>query len=214
MAYLIDETYFQRELFVPNADDQDRSVYKDLQSFIDDKARLCLKEALGYTLFKDFDSYVTNGNLGSGAPQKWLDLVNGVEYTVNNDTYRWDGLLIEEGAFKRSVLAYYVYYHWLEYSQSTMSGVGEVVLNAKNAINVNSTQRMTSTWNDFVELYQGKKCKYNYSEYYHNGIKVIDWLSNDTNDYYVSLVKFLSDNDTDYPDASLKLYNTINQLGL
>ena len=214
MAYLIDETYFQRELFVPNADDQDRSAYKDLQEFIDDKARLCLKEVLGYTLFKDLDANITNGNLDSGAPQKWLDLVNGKEYTKDGYTYYWQGLLIQEGAFKKSLLANFTFYHWLYYNQSRMSGVGEVVLNAKNAINVNSTQRLVSVWNEFVEMYQGKQTKYTYSEYRRNGIKVIDWIGNNTNDYYASLIMFLSDNEEDYPDAPLKMYNAINQFGL
>lgn len=214
MAYLINEAYFQRELFVPNADDQDRSAYQELQEFIDDKARLCLKEALGYTLFKDLDSNITNGVLDGGAPQKWLDLVNGKEYTKDGYTYYWEGLLVQEGAFNKSLLANFVFYHWLYYNQSTMSGVGEVVLNAKNAININSTQRLTSVWNEFVNMYQGKQTKYTYSEYRRNGIKVIDWIGNNTNDYYSSLIMFLSDNEEDYPDAALKMYNVINQFGL
>lgn len=212
--YLIDETYFQRELFVPNADDQDRSAYNDLQQFIDEKSRLLLKEVLGYSLFKDLDDNITNGVLDNNAPQKWKDLVNGKEYVKNGYTYYWQGLLITEGAFKKSLLANFVFYHWLYYNQSTMSGVGEVVLNAKNAININSTQRLTSVWNDFVEMYQGKQTKYAYSEYRRNGIKVIDWIGNDTNNYYSSLIVFLSDNEEDYPEAPLKMYNTINQFGL
>ena len=95
-----------------------------------------------------------------------------------------------------------------------MSGVGEVVLNAKNAVNINSGQRLTSIWNEFVEMYQGKQSKYTYNEYYRNGVKVIDWIGNDTNDYYSSLIMFLYHNEVDYPDAPLKMYNTINQFGL
>jgi hypothetical protein len=170
---------------------------------------------LGYTLFKDLDLYVdTAGNLKSTTPTKWLNLVNGVEYTKDGKTFYFEGLLVKEGAFRKSLLANYVFYHWLYYNQSTMSGVGEVILNAKNAININSTQRMVSVWNDFIEMYQGKQSQYHYSEYYHRGIKVVDWLGNNTNDYYVSLVKFISDNEEDYPDAALKLFNSKNQLGL
>jgi hypothetical protein len=214
MAYLIDETYFQRELFVPNADDTDRSAYTELQEFIDNKSRLLLKEVLGYTLFKDLDQNITNGILDAGAPQKWLNLVNGVEYVKDGYTYYWEGLLVQEGAFKKSLLANFVFYHWLYYNQSTMSGVGEVVLNAKNATNINSTQRLTSVWNEFVNMYQGKQTKYTYSEYRRNGIKVIDWVGNNTNDYYSSLIMFLSDNEESYSDAPLKMYHTINQFGL
>lgn len=214
MAYLIDETYFIRELFVPNADEQDRSAYSELQQFIDEKTRLCLKDALGYTLFKDLDSNITNGNLDEDAPQIWQNLVKGVEYTKDNELVKWDGLLIKEGAFKKSLLANFTFYYWLQYRQTQLSGVGEVVLQAKNAISVNSTQRQTSIWNEFVEMYQGKQSKFTRNEYYYKGVKVIDWLGNDTNNNYTSLVKFLSDNENDYPEASLKLYDYKNQLGL
>ena len=174
MAYLIDETYFQRELFVPNADDTDRSAYTELQEFIDNKSRLLLKEVLGYTLFKDLDQNITNGILDAGAPQKWLNLVNGVEYVKDGYTYYWEGLLVQEGAFKKSLLANFVFYHWLYYKQT----------------------------------------KYTYSEYRRNGIKVIDWVGNNTNDYYSSLIMFLSDNEETYAKAPLKMYHTINQFGL
>lgn len=214
MAYLIDETYFQRELFVPNADDQDRGAYKELQEFIDEKSRLCLKEALGYVLFKELDSYIDDGNLEGSAPSIWGNLVNGVEYTVNGNTYKWEGLISTEGAFKRSLLANYTYYYWLYYNQSTMSGVGEVVLNAKNAINVNSTQRLVSTWNTFLQMYQGNKTQSGYNKYYHKGIKVIDYIGGGTDDNYVHLIKFLSDNNEYYPNAALKLHKPKNQLGL
>jgi hypothetical protein len=63
-------------------------------------------------------------------------------------------------------------------------------------------------------MYQGKETKFTKSEYYYRGIKVIDWLGCDTNNHYVSLIKFLSDNEDDYPEAPLKLYNTINQFGI
>lgn len=214
MAYIIDESYFQRELYVPNSDELNSGAFNELQSFIDDKARLCLKNALGYALFKDLDDNITDGVLNDDAPQKWIDLVNGVEYTLDGKTYKWQGLIYTEGAFKKSLLANFVYCEWLTYNQSRMSGVGEVVTTAKNAINVNSTQRLVTIWNDFVDMYQDGIYNYEYQEYYHNNIKVIDWLGNSTYNDYVSLIKFLVDNDTYYPDAPLRRYKKQNQLGI
>ena len=78
MAYIIDETYFVRKYLVPNSQELNTGANKELQGYIDSMARLCLKDALGNVLFKDFDSNVTKGNLSSSAPQKWLNLVNGV----------------------------------------------------------------------------------------------------------------------------------------
>ena len=214
MAYIVDETYFVRKYLVPNSGELNSGAYEELQGYIDSKARLCLKDVLGYELFKDFDSNVTDGNIDAGAPQKWLDLVNGVEYTLDGTLYRWNGLKEIDGAFKESLLTPFIFYHWLYDNASKMSGVGEVVINAKNAINVNSTQRLVSTWNEFIGSYQTGYNNYSPSAYYHRGIKVIDWVGNNTNNDYVSLIKFLSDNDTDYADASLKLYKPMNQLGI
>ena len=213
MAYIIDETYFQRELYVPNADELNSGALKELTQFIDEKSRLCLQDVLGYSLFNDLDANIDSGNLIDAAPVKWLNLVNGVEYTLNGKAYRWQGLKVEEGAFKRSLLANYTFYYWLEFNQSRMSGVGEVVLSAKNAVNVNPTQRLVKVWNEFVDMYQGSEKMNTPSIYYKGNIRVTDYYGGDNSDF-VSLLQFLSDNDTDYVDAPLKMYRKKNQLGI
>ena len=214
MAYIIDETYFVRKYLVPNAQELNSGANEQLKGYIDSMARLCLKDALGNVLFKDLDDNITAGNLDGDAPQKWLNLVNGVEYVLDGTTYTWEGLIQENGAFNESLLTPFVFYHWLYDNQSRMSGVGEVVTIAKNAINVNSTQRLVSTWNDFVSNYQTGCNNYSPSIYFKGGIRVIDWVGNNTNSDYVSLIKFLSDNETDYPEAALKMYKAKNQLGI
>ena len=214
MAYIIDETYLQRELYVPNSDEINSGAYKEIQEFIDNKSRLCLKEALGYNLFKELDSNISYGTLDDAAPQKWLNLVNGTDYTLNGKTYRWEGLIQNEGAFKKSLLANYVFYYWLLYNQSRMSGVGEVVLKAKNAVSVNSTQRIVSVWNEFINMYQDDTCTVGRREYYYRGIKTVDYLGGNYNNEYSSLIKFLSDNESDYPDAALRVYKKQNQFGI
>lgn len=215
MAYIIDGSYFIKELYVPNADEINSGSGEELTLFIDDKARQCLKNALGYTLYNELDSEIDmSGMLKNTAPAKWQNLVNGVEYTLEGKTFKWQGLKYSEGMYKRSLLATYVYYHWLIEQQSKMSGVGEVVVNAKNAVNINSTQRLVRVWNDFVMQYQEGLYDYNYQSYWKNNIKVIDWLGNSTSTDFVSLIKFLQDNDADYPDAALMRYQKQNQLGL
>lgn len=216
MAYLIDESYFQRNYLVPNADELNSGAYAELQQYIDSKARLCLKDALGRALFNDLDSNITNGVLDGSAPTKWKNLVNGVEYTKNGETLQWEGLLRQEGAFKESLLTPFVYYHWLYDNQSKLSGVGEVVMEAKNSFTVGSSQRLVNTWNEFVNQYQGEYFEYKTNTYYRGNVKVIDYLSgyNYNDDEYVSLIRFLLDNDTDYPKPNIKRYKFKNQLGL
>lgn len=98
-------------------------------------------------------------------------------------------------------------------NESALSGVGNVVIEAKNATNVNNTQISTTVWNEFVNQYQSDYHTRPYN-YIYNGVHVVDWLGYNNESGFVSLVKFLSDNDTDYPDATLKMYDFKNQLGL
>lgn len=200
--YLIDDTYFQKELNVPNVNEMDSDTLTSLNISIDRYVRQFLQDALGYTLFTELDSYITDGVLDSGAPQKWLDLVNGKD--------QWKGLKFEEGTYKGSVLAKYVFYFWLKDAVSLLTGTGEKTITATDALAVNSIQRLTNVWNDFVVDNQGNyhlnKWSYGYDYYYLN--------YSPCNDVNYPLVRFLSDNSEDYPDANKKVYEIKNQLGL
>lgn len=209
--YLINETYFQSDYFIPNTQELRESSLTVLEQFVDKYARLCLKNALGYELFDDLNQDITDGVLDSGAEQRWLDLVNGATYTKDGVEYRWQGLAFTEGTKKQSLLVPYVYYYWLLNEQQKQSGVGTVVVNTKNATNVNATQTLVNSWNDFVTLYQYECDDYGY--FYNDFYDFPYWWTNDSTNY-VSLVKFLKDNEDDYPDAPLTRYDYKNSFGL
>ena len=213
--YIIDETYFNGGFEIPNVLELNSDAKDNLEAVVNDKSRLFLQEALGYTEFEDLDQYVVNGVFDENiAPQKWLDFVNGKEYTLNGNTYKWQGLTYLQGSLKKSILTDFCYYYWLEEKQSQMVGVGEIVFDAKNANRVNSTQRLVRVWNEFVEKNQ-KQCNsvINGAISFVKGVRFTDYYSGSSN-RYVSLVKYLEDNRGDYPSANPRLYETINQLGL
>jgi len=210
--YLINGTYFIREYNIPNTTELQGNSSTNLEQYVDERCRLLLQMALGSELFADLDDNITNGVLDNDAPQKWENLVNGCTYTKNGKDYVWKGLLQEEGTFKSSLLTPYVYYYWLKGNISSVLGVGEVVTNGKNANNVNSTQRLVETWNDFVSQYQGN-CSYKSNVFIHNGVIVYDYFQN-ANNNYVNFLQFIKDNDTDYPNANLETFEFKNQLGL
>jgi len=214
--YIIDQTYFIKELSIPNLNEMDSDTLSSLDVMVDDYVRLLLQNLLGYELFNDLDSNIENGVLKEDAAQKWVDLVNGVEYTKDSKTHFWNGLIYKRGLHNHSLLAKYVFYYWLKDSVSLLTGTGEKSITASNMIAVNSNQRMLNVWNSFVEDYQYNYCKtLAPSEYYHNGVLIIDWLGNNQKEnQYVSLVKFISDHESDYPNAPKMLYNEQNQLGL
>ncbi|MBC7652323.1 MAG: hypothetical protein H7101_11295 [Deinococcales bacterium] len=186
----------------------------ELTLCIDKYARQLLKNALGFVLFNDFDSQVTDGVLNSGAVQKWIDLVNGAEYTKDDKVYKWQGLIYAEGLYKNSLLAKYVFYNWYKENVSTLSGIGEVNLQGANSVTVEPNQRLVTVWNSFLQEYQHRQNNNNNANVYlHNGTPVYDWYRGNENDY-VSLLHFLTDKATDYPDAPRKEYKLLNQFGL
>ena len=211
--YLINETYFIKELSVPNINEMDADNLTILTQYVDEFARKLLKDALGYDLFKELDTNITSGVLDVGAHQKWLDLVNGCEYTKDGKTYKWNGLIFTEGLHKSSLLAKFVFYHWLKDNVTTITGTGEKSIKSVNADSVNSNQRLVTVWNDFVSEYQGSNTRFP-TVWYKGATKVIDWFGSGESFGYVSFIQFLTDNETNYPGATLITYSLQNQFGL
>lgn len=211
--YLIDQTYFIKELSVPNINEMDSDSLVVLEQYIDKYSRQLLQNALGYTLFKDLDLNITTGVLNAGASQKWKDLVNGLEYVKDGKTYKWKGLIHTEGLFKGSLLASYVFYQWFKDNVTTVTGTGEKSINALNSSTVNSNQRLVTVWNDFVSEYQGNNNHFP-NVWYKGTTKVIDWFGSGEQFGYVSLIQFLTDNETNYTDANMYIYDNQNQFGI
>jgi hypothetical protein len=209
----VDKTYFIKELSIPNVNDAGE-VSTNLTFDIDKYGRLLNKKALGNVLYADLDSELVDGNLPNTAPQKWLNYVNGTDYTKDGKTYTWQGLSYAEGSFKTSIIAYYVYYFWLENQISSLTPVGLKMIEAKNASGVNPTQLMVTIWNEFLKQYQSEVFADRPHFYYINGVPITDWIGNQRTDNYVSLLTFLEDNKTDYPDATMFRYEVKNQLGI
>lgn len=203
--YIINESYFQSTRLIPNSQELNSTTLTVLEQLIDSKVRLLLKNALGYELFTDLDSNITNGVLNELAPDKWLNLVNGCTYDIGSDTYKWQGLIFNEGTVKQSLLADLVYYYYLENEAYKNTGIGLVTVTSKNSNNVNYGQSLSMSWNNFLIQYQGSF--YDYRNWYFD----FDCFK-ETN--YVSLLQFLSDNDTDYPDAPLLTYKLKNEFGI
>lgn len=223
--YIIDDTYFKslnRE--IPNLDEADSRAFAELERIIDEKCRLLLLDFLSVEQFQEFDSYLVDGLFPENAqpdpmlpnyvPQKWIDLVKGVTYQVNDVDLIWSGLIYEKGTYKGSLLADYVYSFWLEGMASYMTGVGDAKANPKGATLVNPTQRYVNTWNKFVEQYQGHLCGVSYNNY---GWYCFDWYHFDLENRIkneVSLLQFLIDKNEDYPNNNRKVFEVKNQLGL
>jgi hypothetical protein len=198
--YIIDDTFFQypnRE--IPNLNEADSNAFSELERLIDSECRLFMRNFLTDAEVVDFDRCLVGGlfpTVTTGIPQKWIDLVNG-----KGD---WKGLVYTLGTSKNSLLADYVYYHYLVNEASYMTGVGEVRANAKGSMNVNPTQRIVRVWNEFVLQYQQGMP----NSYYTNRVV--------PSGCYYSLLQFLVDNSNVYEAnyATMTEFKFKNQLGL
>ena len=211
--YIIDETYFTRELSIPNVNEVQTEAYDTLNYFVDEYVRQLLRDALGVDKFNELDTYVIDGVfVSTDAPQYIIDLVEGKEYDKSGVTYKWSGLISTQGVFKKSLLANYVYYNWLRNSFSIQSGVGEATLNPQNANLVNPTQKLVTIWNSFLDMYQNQNLAYP-NVYYKGYTQIIDWLGFSANTE-VSLIQYLQDQQADFDNATLRVYKYQNQLGI
>lgn len=219
--FIINDTYFQEDRLIPNLGNGGiGSVGNvDIEPLIDSECRSLLDSVLGYKAFKEFsDSLDVKGEIKPDTPQKWIDLINGLEYEKNGITYYYRGLKYSLGASKNSLLAYYVYYKWIDQNVSKSTGVGEVVLQSKNAINVGLTSKLVDIWNKFWTML-GAGYEYNGSHYHHCGVPISDYYGKRRNSN-ISLFQFLNDNSETYGKLPLQLpandsfYGYKNQLGL
>jgi len=208
--YLIDKTYFLKSISVPNTEEPTSDASTELDMSIDRYARQFLQMSLGNVLFADLDSYIIDGELDALAPQKWLDLVDGVSYTKDGVDYVWQGLKYDLGLYKVSILAYYTYVN--HYQNTVNSTLGQVGIDPKNGMIVNPTEHLVSVWNEFVEMYQGANCSNSVTSY-HNGVLFTDYYQFKENGY-VSYLQFLEDNKDVYEGFKANVINFKNSLGI
>ena len=208
--FIIDTTYFIKSISVPNTEEPTSDASIELETSIDRYVSQFLKLTLGNVLFTDLKANTTNGVLDSGAPQKWKNLIDGCNYTLDGKTYTWQGLKYTEGLFKVSLLANFVYVN--HYQSTINSQLGQVIIEPKNGTNADYTTHLVTIWNDFVEMYQGSTCN-EPQQYYRNGVLFTDYFNNRESGY-VSYLQFLLDNETDYPNISAGSLEFKNSFGL
>jgi len=194
--YIIDLSYFKGNINVPNVEELNSGNAVKLETYIDKYGRLFMQHLLGYELFLDFDSHTENGELKPTAPQIYKDLVDG-----NGSDFL--GLRYTQGLHKHSVIANFVYYFWLKENSTVQSGVGEVALNSKGAVSLNSINRQVSVWNEFINEFQGETLGSNKRIYNVDGLIFTDYFSGETSGFE-TVVNFVTKT---IPTAKPKVFN-------
>lgn len=150
-----DHTYYQQgEFYIPNVKDisaapvDSPSTKSALEFLIDKYEREHLLDVLGVEMYDQLKS--ANEDL-ENADQKWQDLVNGCNYTLDGKHYRWDGLI---GYEKNSLLAAYVFCKYLKNDYGTYTTTGIVINKPKNAVIVDPKRKYLTAWGIFINLHQ------------------------------------------------------------
>ena len=143
MANLIDISFFFGEVNIAQKSDAAGS----LGLFIDEMEPRLLTDLLGYELWK---AYTTG--IAAGSPDaKWLAIRDGKEYT-NRAGYLtfWNGLKFTKGGIKKSLIANYIYWHWMADQATVTTGTGEKTPAAANAVDASPARKMVRAWNQMV----------------------------------------------------------------
>lgn len=149
---IIDTTYFQSPINIPNTDKP--AISSGLSVLIG-----MLEPELLNNLFGSYMYDVFKQNIATNSPeQRWINLRDGITYTYNGKQYKWKGLKEINGTSKTSIIAYYVYYYHLRNKATTTTGTGEQIAKPEAGISVDSVSKQTFAWNLMVdwgcELYQ------------------------------------------------------------
>lgn len=136
---LIDDTYFTNDIQIPV------SKYDTIQSYIDRYEPQILIDLLGYELYN-----LVKGYDPLTAEQRIIDLVEGVDYTVNGHLCRWGGLINID---KISLVAYYVFFKWATEKETIATRAANIKIKNENADNVSYEVKAIASYNKMLRLY-------------------------------------------------------------
>lgn len=149
---IINGTYYSRDINL--IDTQIADVNNEWQSVYEE---IILKKLLGYDLYTLYvaDLATTPATPQNPTLQRFKDLVDGKAFTFEYNGYtistKWEGL--RNQAKKISLIAYFVYYHYRNETESFNSGAGQVKSLTVNSTKANITPKLVYSWNKMIELY-------------------------------------------------------------
>ena len=78
--YIIDKEYFIKEYFIPNLNEFNNPIIKELELYIESTVRDFLLELLGVDDYNELNTFVVGGVVNSTLPNKWKWFFRGKEY--------------------------------------------------------------------------------------------------------------------------------------
>ncbi|WP_424493894.1 hypothetical protein [Salinimicrobium sp. GXAS 041] len=216
---IIDPSYFTGgKVYIPNAASNASvtgnvpNAAKKIESYIARYEEELLSNALGYENYTALKLAIEqDANLEDPVNEKWKDLVNGKAYSYEGKGVKWNGLRQVHGELKTSLIANYVFFHYMIDDVQNYTTTGVQKEKAKNATEQSPNRLLTLVWREFVEKYQfGANVN----------PTIVHTPSGPYTDYFRpqfnmnrSLYQFLQDNDN-YGDFNFRVYENRNRFGI
>lgn len=215
---IINSSFFQGDIHLSQVGDNASSSANNnalLQKAILEYEPEILKKGLGRKLYDEFDaSLEVNGTLKGTADPKWDRLLNGHTYTNDSIDYYWRGIVEKHGTYQKSLIAYYIYCHYLIDNNTINTVMGTGKGKSKNVRGASPVNKHTKAWRKFYEWYYGKSEGSQGIAYWDRGVYIEDYFQGDDNTKEVSLFQFLTDNKEDYPSWYFTNVENKNSWGL
>ncbi|WP_438423132.1 hypothetical protein [Aquimarina macrocephali] len=215
---IINGSYFVGELYLSQVSESASVVVNNKLKntyFIDEYEREILEKGLGYKMCKDLYLHIDNqGSIKTTSVDSvWDDLLNGKEYQKDGKTFYWPGLVEKVGLLHKSMMAYYIYFMYLndDTRKNTTSGT---VSGSKKSEKVSVSPSTTDAWRKMVKWYGGSKRNTSPVITYHNGAIFEDYCGDNDNTGRVSMYQYLSDHKESYPDWQFTPIENINRFGI
>jgi hypothetical protein len=198
----IDSSYFVGEINIPNISANATAVSQAIELY----EKEILIQLLGYKLYSLLVADCVNG---VPATQIYIDLVNGAEFVrADSDVaLKWEGL---KNSLKQSLLAYYVFYKYVERDVTHLSGAGVILTPDGSGSRASSVNKMCNAWERMRVLYG--IIPPTYKRYYASPVKAASLPC--SFNYDASAYNFLFANKTNYPDWVFTPQWNINAFGI
>lgn len=198
--YLIDKTYFRNKLEIQGLHDSNNGISEKLEDYIELYVIDFLQKLLGVEDFEDLNANILRGNLKENAPQRWLDLINGVTYINGGLTKKWKGLIYKQGSVKCSILANIVF---VKLFSDLETNNGKFSIDVKSSIKNLPKTNFLEAWNEIAEHFLG--VVYNNPTITFKGdVRFVDYFGINNNQF-VTLSQYLIDKQDDFTNINFDL---------
>lgn len=148
---IIDRTYFNGDILIPNYDKPTTAALIDW--YINMYEAKFMRALMGESLYQAYKVGVVIDPI----PAKWGEILNGAGGENLPGRQVWKGLTYLPGDnpdYKKSPIANYVYFKFMEKTYTRSTGSGESKARLENADAASPGPKMVAAWNEMVEEVQ------------------------------------------------------------